>query len=64
MSRENAPLLPTEEGKRRGLSAIEEVTTSLKARFTPDSDPTDFNIADFNTADLVSLEEIVEELRY
>ena len=51
MSGENAPLLPTEEGKRRGLSAIEEVTTSLKARFTPDSDPTDFNTADFITAD-------------
>jgi hypothetical protein len=52
MSRENAPLLPTEEGRRRGLSAIEEVTTGLKARFTPDSDM------------LVSSEEIVEELRH
>ena len=74
MSRENAPLLPTEEGRRRGLSAIEEVTTGLKARFTPDLDPTDFdtadfdtadfNTADFNTADLVSSKEIIEELRY
>ena len=51
MSRENALLLPTEEGRRRGLSAIEEVTTSLKARFTPDFDPTDFDTTDFNTAD-------------
>jgi hypothetical protein len=56
MSRENALLLPTEEGRRRGLSAIEEVTTSLKARFTPDFNPTDFDTADFdpsafNTAD-------------
>jgi hypothetical protein len=61
MSRENTPLLPTEEGRRRGLSAIEEVTTSLKARFTPNFNPTDFNTtsfkttafntADFNTAD-------------
>ena len=74
MSRENALLLPTEEGRRRGLSAIKEVTTSLKARFTPDLDPTDldttdfdtadFNTADFNTADLVSSKEIIEELRY
>ena len=74
MSRENALLLPTEEGRRRGLSAIEEVTTSLKARFTPDLDPTDFNTADFDTADfdttdfdtadLVSSKEIIEELRY
>ena len=51
MSRENALLLPTEEGRRRGLSAIEEVTTSIKARFTPDFDPTDFDTTDFNTAD-------------
>lgn len=69
MSRENIPLLLTEEGKYRGLSTIEEVTTSLKARFTPNSNPTDFNTADFNTTDfnttdLVSLEEIVKELRY
>ena len=79
MSRENTLLLPTEEGRRRGLSAIKEVTTSLKARFTPDLDPTDFNTtdfdtadfnttdfntADFNTADLVSSKEIIEELRY
>ena len=69
MSRENALLLPTEEGRRGGLSTIEEVTTSLKARFTPDFDPTDFdtanfNTADFNTADLVSSKEIIEELRY
>ena len=74
MSRENALLLPTEEGRRRGLSAIEEVTTGLKARFTPDLDPTDFdtadfdtadfNTADFDTADLVSSEEIIEELRH
>ena len=79
MSRENVLLLPTEEGRRRGLSTIKEVTTSLKARFTPDLDPTDFNTtdfdtadfntanfntADFNTADLVSSKEIIEELRY
>jgi hypothetical protein len=74
MSRENALLLPTEEGRRGGLSAIEEVTTGLKARFTPDFDPTDFDTADFNTADfntadfdtteLVSSKEIVEELRH
>ena len=64
MSRENALLLPTEEGRRRGLSAIKEVTTSLKARFTPDLNPTDFDTADFDTADLVSSEEIIEELRY
>ena len=64
MSRENALLLPTEEGRRRGLSAIEEVTTSLKARFTPDLNPTDFDTADFDTADLVSSEEIIEELRH
>ena len=51
MSRENALLLPTEEGRRRGLSAIEEVTTSLKARFTPDLNPTDFNTTDFDTTD-------------
>jgi hypothetical protein len=56
MSRVNALLLPTEEGRRRGLSAIEEVTTGLKARFTPDFNPTDFDTADFdptafNTAD-------------
>jgi uncharacterized protein YjbI with pentapeptide repeats len=51
MSRENIPLLPTEEGRRRGLSAIKEVTTSLKARFTPDLNPTDFDTTDFNTAD-------------
>ena len=79
MSRENALLLPTEEGRHRGLSAIKEVTTSLKARFTPDLDPTDidttdfdtadfntadFNTADFNTTDLVSSKEIIKELRY
>ena len=51
MSRENAPLLPTEEGKRRGFSTIEEVITSLKARFTPNSNPIDFNTTDFNTTD-------------
>jgi hypothetical protein len=64
MSGENVPLLPTEEGRRRGLSAIKEVTTSLKARFTPDLNPTDFDTADFDTADLVSSKEIIEELRY
>jgi hypothetical protein len=74
MSRENTPLLPIEEGRRRGLSTIEEVMTSLKARFTPDFDTADFNTADFNTtdfdtadfntADLVSSKEIIEELRY
>jgi len=69
MSGENALLLPTEEGRRRGLSTIKEVTTSLKARFTPDLYPTDFDTidfdtADFDTADLVSSKEIVEELRY
>jgi hypothetical protein len=78
MSRENAPLLPTEEGRRRGLSAIEEVTTGLEARFTPDSessplrsyldapdfDPTDFDTADFDSDMSVSSEEIVEELRH
>jgi hypothetical protein len=56
MSRENAPLLPTEEGRRRGLSTIKEVTTSLETRFTsnfdtPHFDTTDFNPTDFNTAD-------------
>jgi hypothetical protein len=74
MSRENVLLLPTEEGRHGGLSTIEEVITSLKARFTPDFDPTDFdttdfntadfNTTDFNTADLVSSKEIIEELRY
>ena len=79
MSRENVLLLPTEEGRRRGLSTIKEVTTSLKARFTPDFDTADFNTADFNTADfntadfdtadfntadLVSSKEIIKELRY
>jgi hypothetical protein len=29
MSRENVPLLPTGEGRRKGLSAIEEVTSDL-----------------------------------
>ena len=79
MSRENALLLPTEEGRRRGLSTIKEVTTSLKVRFTPDLNPTnfdttdfdstdldtiDFNTTDFDTANLVSSKEIIEELRY
>ena len=74
MSRENVLLLPMEERRRRGLSAIKEVTTSLKARFTPNLNPTDFdttdfdtadfNTADFNTADLVSSKEIIKELRY
>jgi hypothetical protein len=78
MSRENAPLLPTEEGRRRGLSAIEEVTTGLEARFTPDSessplrshlnapdfDPTDFDTAAFDSDMSVSSEEIVEELQH
>ena len=64
MFRENTLLLLTKEGRRRGLSAIKEVTTSLKARFTPDLDPTDFDTADFDTADLVSSEEIIEELRH
>jgi hypothetical protein len=78
MSRENALLLPTEEGRYRGLSAIKEVTTGLKARFTPDSessplcshlnapdfDPTDFDTATFDSDMLVSSEEIVEELQH
>jgi hypothetical protein len=78
MSRENVPLLPTEEGHRRGLSAIEEVTTGLEARFTPDSessplrsyldapnfDPTDFDTTNFDSNILVSSKEIVEELRH
>jgi hypothetical protein len=78
MSRENVLLLPTEEGRRRGLSTIEEVTTGLKARFTPDSessplrsyldtpdfDATDFDTTNFDSNILVSSKEIVEELRH
>jgi uncharacterized protein YjbI with pentapeptide repeats len=77
MSRENVLLLPIEERRCRGLSTIEEVITSLKARFTPnfnttnfntadfnttDFNTTDFDTADFNTTDLVSSKEIIEEL--
>jgi hypothetical protein len=78
MSRENVLLLPTEGGHRRGLSAIEEVTTGLEARFTPDSessplrsyldtpdfDPTDFDTTNFDSDMLMSPKEIVEELRH
>ena len=56
MSRENALLLPTEKGRRRGLSAIKEVTTSLKARFTPNLNPTDFDTADFDPTDLDTID--------
>jgi hypothetical protein len=78
MSRENVLLLPTEEGRYRGLSTIEEVTTGLEARFTPDSessplrsyldapdfDPTDFDTTNFDSNISVSSKEIVEELRH
>jgi hypothetical protein len=75
MSRENAPLLRTGEGRRKGLSAIEEVTSDLQARFTPDSEPPpldsdsgldacDFDTSDFDDDLLVSAEEVVEELRH
>ena len=72
MSKENALLLPTEEGRRRGLSAVEEVTTALEARFASDRDSSpllsrldaaDLDDTDFDHGLLVSAEEIVEELR-
>jgi hypothetical protein len=76
MSRENVLLLPTEEERYRGLSSIEEITTGLKVRFTPDSessplcsylntpdfDATDFDTTNFDSNMLVSFKEIVEEL--
>jgi hypothetical protein len=75
MSKENVPLLPTEDARRRGLSTIEEVTTGLEARFASDYDPdpppihsdpnaTDFAAADFDDGLLMSAEEIVEELQH
>jgi hypothetical protein len=73
MSRENTPLLPTGEGRRKGLSAIEEVTSDLKARFTPNSRPPplrsdsglDVCDSDMSNDDLLmSTKEVVEELRY
>jgi hypothetical protein len=72
ISRENILLLLIEKRRYRGLSTIKEVTTSLKARFTPNLNPTDFDTTDFNTidfdttnfdtADLVSSKEIIKEL--
>lgn len=38
-SSENGPLLPTEEGRLRGLSALEEVTSRLAERFTSAKEP-------------------------
>jgi hypothetical protein len=75
MSRENAPLLPTGEGRRKGLSAIEEVTSDLQVRFTPNSEPppldsdSGLDTCNSDTSDLddnllVSAEEVVEELRH
>jgi len=56
MSRENALLLPIEEGRRRGLSTIKEVTTSLKVRFTPNLNPTDFDTTDFDPTNLNTID--------
>jgi hypothetical protein len=73
MSRENILLLPTGEGRRKGLSAIEEVTSDLEVRFTPDSKPPPLNSdsgldvydSDMSNDDLlISTEEVVEELRH
>ena len=51
MSRENVLLLLIEEGRYRGLSAIKEVTTSLKVRFTSNLNSTNFDTTNFNTTD-------------
>jgi hypothetical protein len=67
-SQENGPLLPTECGRLKGFSAIEEVVAGLTERFSSDSP--DFtaldNALDLDSPiqDLISTEEIVEELRH
>lgn len=64
-SRENNTLLPTERGRLRSLSAVEEAATGLAERF--DSDPESAARADDvldGSPDYISAEEVVEELQH
>lgn len=67
-SQENGPLLPTESGRLKGLSAIEEVVAGLSEHFSSDSPGfatlDDALEPDDAIQDYVSVEEIVEELRH
>ena len=56
MSRENILLLLIEKRRYRGLSTIKEVMTSLKVRFTPNLNPTDFDTIDFDPTDLNTID--------
>lgn len=65
VSQENAPLMPTENGRMRGVSAIKEVAGGLARRFTSQSAaPSQSSCPQVNILDYISAEEIAEELRH
>lgn len=65
VSQENGPLMPTEMGRLRGASAIEEVSEGLAKRFASQSTaPAQNSCSGVGSLDYFSIEEIAEELRH
>ncbi|KAK2979211.1 hypothetical protein RJ640_003141 [Escallonia rubra] len=72
ISQENGPLLPTETGRNRGITAIEEVAEGFAHRFTSESPLPDPEVFDHdneandggNAIEEFSIEEVTRELRH
>lgn len=65
VSRKIGAVVPTEIGRLRGVSAVEEVAGGLAQRFASQfATPSQSSRPEFSSLDYISAEEIAEEIRH